>query len=74
MAFNSKDFLLAIDVGTGSVREALVNFAGEIVTFHASEHDQIVPHFGWTEQRPSDWWTGVVRCIRGVSSGTVTPW
>ena len=38
-----KDLLLAIDVGTGSVRAALINLSGETVAFSAQEHDQIVP-------------------------------
>ena len=56
---------LAIDVGTGSVRAALVDANGRIVTIAAREHDQIVPRFGWAEQRPTAWWEGVVATIRG---------
>jgi len=59
---------LAIDVGTGSVRAALVDDAGRIVTIAAREHEQIVPRFGWAEQRPADWWAGVVETIRTVLS------
>ena len=62
----TKDLLLAIDVGTGSVRAALVDLQGEIVGFHGAEHDQQVPQFGWSQQRPSDWWNGVVLCIQSV--------
>ncbi len=61
-----KDLLLAIDVGTGSVRAALVTFRGEAVAFAAKEHDQIVPHFGWSQQSPSMWWAGAVESIRNV--------
>jgi xylulokinase len=61
-----KDLFLAIDVGTGSVRAALTDLSGQIVAFHSAEHDQQVPHFGWSQQRPSDWWQGVVLCIRAV--------
>ncbi|HEX6565240.1 MAG TPA: FGGY family carbohydrate kinase [Chthoniobacterales bacterium] len=61
-----KDLFLAIDVGTGSVRAALTDLAGQIVAFHSAEHDQQVPHFGWSQQRPSDWWKGAVHCIRAV--------
>jgi xylulokinase len=66
MACTTKDLLLAIDVGTGSVRAALVDLEGRIVAFHAEEHDQQVPQFGWSEQRPSDWWKGVVVCVRSA--------
>ena len=66
----TKDLFLAIDVGTGSVRAALVDLRGQIAAFHAAEHDQQVPHFGWSQQRPSDWWKGVVLCIRAVLEKT----
>src|SRR5258708_37044581 len=65
-----KDLFLAIDIGTGSVRAALSDLNGKIVAFHAAEHDQQVPHFGWSQQPPSDWWKGVVLCIRAVLEKT----
>lgn len=57
---------LAIDVGTGSVRSALVDSKGKILVIVAREHEQIVTQFGWSEQRPDDWWQGVVATIREV--------
>jgi sugar (pentulose or hexulose) kinase len=61
-----KDLLLAIDVGTGSVRAALITLSGETVAFSAQEHDQIVPQFGWSEQHPESWWEGAVTTVRAV--------
>jgi xylulokinase len=61
-----KDLLLAIDVGTGSVRAALITVAGETAAFSAREHDQIVPQFGWSEQRPESWWEGAAASVRTV--------
>lgn len=55
---------LAIDVGTGSVRAALVDSTGRIVGIAAREHEQIVPAFGWSEQRPIDWWTGMASAVQ----------
>lgn len=55
---------LCIDVGTGSVRAALVDKAGRIVFIAAKEHEQIVPRHGWSEQRPEDWWRGVTEVVR----------
>jgi xylulokinase len=66
MLLTKKDLLLAIDVGTGSARAALVTETGKIVAFAAKEYDQIVPHFGWSQQRPRTWWEGVVFSIRSV--------
>jgi xylulokinase len=61
-----KDLLLAIDVGTGSVRAALFDDSGRMLDLSAREHDQIVPGFGRAEQRPADWWDGAVVSIRRV--------
>ena len=66
MTARRKDLLLAIDVGTGSVRAALFTRAGRMLALSAREHDQIVPAFGWAEQRPADWWDGAVESIRRV--------
>ncbi|MFM0050724.1 xylulokinase [Caballeronia grimmiae] len=57
---------LAIDVGTGSVRAALVDARGVVRSIAAHEHEQIVPRYGWSEQRPADWWSGAARSIREV--------
>ena len=64
----TRDLTLSIDVGTGSVRAALVDGAGAILHIAAREHDQIVPQFGWAEQRPLDWWAGVAAAIREALS------
>ncbi|MDQ0391178.1 xylulokinase [Labrys monachus] len=63
----TQDLILAIDVGTGSARAALVDAAGGAIRqISASEYDQIVPAFGWAEQRPADWWAGTVQAVRAV--------
>lgn len=61
-----RDLYLAIDVGTGSLRAALVDGAGHIVAIAHKEHEQIVPQFGWSEQRPMDWWDGTIEVVRTV--------
>ena len=57
---------LAIDVGTGSMRAALVDGAGIILAIASREHEQIVPRYGWAEQRPADWWAGVAGAAHEV--------
>jgi xylulokinase len=61
-----RDLFLAIDVGTGSVRSALVDPNGNPVAFQAKEHAQIVPRPGWAEQQPRQWWEGAVETTRAV--------
>jgi xylulokinase len=65
-----KDLLLAIDVGTGSVRAALFHRSGRMLGLSARQHDQFVPRFGWAEQRPADWWDGAIESIRRVLETT----
>ena len=60
------ELTMAIDVGTGSVRVALVGRNGRIVSVQSREQEQIVPEFGWSQQRPVDWWDGVVAAIRAT--------
>lgn len=61
-----KDLTLAIDVGTGSVRAALVDTDGFILAIEAVEGHQSVPAFGWAEQSAEGWWDGVVCAVRAV--------
>lgn len=62
----ARDLYLSIDVGTGGIRAALVDRQGRILAFSHQAHEQIVPQYGWSEQRPADWWTGVQATIRSV--------
>lgn len=63
-----RDLYLAIDVGTGGIRSALVDRDGKMLAFSHQEHEQIVPQYGWSEQRPADWWSGVKATIRSVAA------
>jgi hypothetical protein len=59
-----KDLLLAFDVGTSSVRAALVSETGKILAFAAKELEQVIPQFGWSQQSPRAWWEGLVFSVR----------
>ncbi len=61
-----KDLLLAFDVGTSSVRAALVTETGKILAFAAQELEQVIPRFGWSQQSPRAWWEGLVFSVRQV--------
>ena len=61
-----RDLFLAIDVGTGGIRSALVNHNGEVLKICHKEHEQIVPRYGWSEQRPADWWSGTIETISKI--------
>ena len=61
-----RDLYLAIDVGTGGIRAALVARDGKILAYDHREHEQIVRRYGWSEQRPADWWRGTVETVGSV--------
>jgi xylulokinase len=58
--------LLAIDVGTQSVRAALVEAMGRPVALASRPHEQTVPRPGWTQQDPEAWWDGVRSAVAEV--------
>src|SRR6218665_1728489 len=57
------ELTLAIDVGTGSARAALMDADGAIVAVAARELPQTGRQFGWSEQQPLAWWSGVVASV-----------
>ena len=61
-----RDRILAIDIGTGSVRVALVSLDGRITAMVQHEHDQLTPRHGWSEQRASQWWANAESGIRQI--------
>ena len=56
-----------MDVGTGGTRAVLVDEQGQLAASAASEHAPFrVPHPGWAEQDPEDWWRAAQEAIREV--------
>ncbi|MFO1151711.1 MAG: FGGY family carbohydrate kinase [Alsobacter sp.] len=60
--------ILAVDLGTGSVRAGLVGPSGRLLCLSSVPHETSFPRHGWVEQRPEDWWSGAVLAIRGAMS------
>jgi len=56
--------LLVVDVGTESVRAALVDLSGTIVGIESRPTDFFSPQAGWAEQMPDEWWNLTVECLR----------
>ena len=58
---------LGMDVGTGGTRAVLVDEHGRVVAEASAEHQPFrVPHPGWAEQDPEDWWRAARQAIRDV--------
>ena len=49
--------LLAIDVGTQSVRAAVVGVGGQIRGIAQESHEVDSPKPGWAQQQPGAWWS-----------------
>lgn len=60
--------IVAIDIGTGSTRSALVDATGRILSVAAKDYEQIVPAYGWSEQRPEDWWQAACETLSRVTA------
>lgn len=70
----SRDRLLGIDVGTQSVRVALLDLAGRVVSIAGTPQDMRIDRPGWAAQDPDAWWAAVVSGTRRVlAEGGTSP-
>ncbi len=58
---------IALDIGTGSTRAAIMDRQGRILTLASREYDQIVPAYGWSEQSPEQWWSATCEALKIVT-------
>lgn len=67
-----KTYVVAHDVGTSSVKSALVSPKGEIIHHARTAYGFSYPQAGWVEQDPEDYWKGIVQNTREIlrESGT----
>ena len=63
---NGKAYVLAHDVGTSSVKSALVGPRGEIAGQASTSYGFTYPRPGWVEQDPEDYWKGIVGNTRNI--------
>lgn len=54
---------LGLDVGTQSVRAALIDLAGNCVAYATAPLDTTHPHPGWAEQNPLQWWQAAEEAV-----------
>lgn len=66
----AQPLILTIDVGTGTVRAALVDMSGVVVGMRSVSHASSFPQHGWVEQRPQDWWDGARQAIAATLGDT----
>lgn len=58
--------ILAIDLGTQSVRAAIVTPLGKIISVKQIQQEVRNPHPGWAEQKPSNWWNLVQTAVKDL--------
>ena len=56
--------LLAIDIGTESLRAGLISPDGRVLATARQEYPTRFPHPQWAEQDPDDWWRAAQSAVR----------
>jgi len=59
---------LGIDLGTTSLKIALLTEAGQLIGSEHYEYPILSPHPGYAEQDPEAWWTGFVTACKDLKS------
>ena len=66
--------LLGLDVGTQSLRAALVDVNGGTVAFGVAPIETTYPRPTWAEQEPVAWWSAACKAVRlAMTEGNATP-
>ena len=69
MSADSAQFI-AIDIGTGSARAAVVDSSGRVLGLASRSYEQQIPQPGWSEQNPEEWWSGVTESLLELTAST----
>ncbi len=67
------NLVLAIDVGTSSVKVVVFDQEGNVVQAVQKEYATFHPFPGWVEQDPYEWWNAVVQCLRELWRKGISP-
>lgn len=63
------NFVLAIDLGTGSVKTGLITRDGVLKAQASARYPVVSPEPGWSETDPREWWAGVVKAVQAAMQG-----
>lgn len=68
------DYFIGIDIGTGGARTGIFDREGNAVVFCAEPVDLLIPHSGWAEQDPDEWWRALcTSCKNAVEKSGIAP-
>ncbi|MBC7250031.1 MAG: glycerol kinase GlpK [Anaerolineae bacterium] len=62
----AKKYAAAVDQGTTSTRFMVFDHAGQVVSVHQLEHEQIYPQPGWVEHDPMEIWERTQQVIKAA--------
>jgi sugar (pentulose or hexulose) kinase len=65
----TREWLLGVDIGTGSVKALAVTPDGRPLAAACVEHPMHHPRPGWAENDPDDWLRGVIGAVRQLLTG-----
>lgn len=63
------NYYVGIDLGTSSVKTLLLSDNGEVVSSVTKEYPLYLPHNGWSEQNPEDWYNQTVSALKELFEG-----
>lgn len=70
---SATSYVLGLDVGTQSLRAAIVDREGRTVAFGVSPIDTTYPRPTWAEQDPYQWWSAARQAVgRALETGNVS--
>ena len=67
------EYLIGLDLGTGSVKTVLFDQNGKEIAQMAQEYPVYQPNNGWSEQDPEDWYTAAIATMRYVIDESGVP-
>ncbi|MGL6292305.1 xylulokinase [Eubacterium aggregans] len=67
------EYLIGLDLGTGSVKTVLFDQNGKEIAQMAQEYPVYQPHNGWSEQDPEDWYSAAIAIMHYVIEESGVP-
>ncbi|MBN2139025.1 MAG: hypothetical protein JW720_14555 [Sedimentisphaerales bacterium] len=65
-----RENILALDIGTQSIRAAVVKADGLILGIGQVKHEVDSPRTNWAQQQPDSWWLNTCKAVRQVLAET----